>query len=248
MKTEFFFIDDSINFKLNRTSITGVLVETSKIEEVRRFYFEMISSIVYPSEDAINFKQTDLHASNLFSGTKNENNDELKLKVFKGFVDIINKCKLEIKRVSIVNKRDEIKANFINIDDKFLRLLIHELLITIKPNLNSRYFIPVFDGLDSHTSDIVSTYFRNLSLVRHSNHSNLIFEGTENILGEVFYSSRKNSILIQIPDFISYLLMTKENYNKIKISKFKTEIAKIAELINPSLLDDVEVKYNINKN
>ena len=150
-------------------------------------------------------------------------------------VDLVNEFQLKIFRIAYY--KFSVKK-FTPLDPKLHGLNFFGLTQMIQHELESKFIIPVIDGLDEHGSKHFNNYSKSLSTIRctHISKENISVQNAHNLSEPVFASSQYYT-LIQLVDMISYLLQKLDNAdNEKNTSDFKKNVQNIARNIDPKLL------------
>jgi hypothetical protein len=188
------------NKKTVISSLTGIMVPIHRYAELRTKFYDLLEWSITPETNTINLHVPELHGSKLLP----DEDDEKKLNILEGVVDLVVKNQLEIYRGGyyITNT---IRKHFKG-DEEMLGGLWCGILNTLKPKIEKEMIIPVMDGFNKSRVRKFSQLVKSMDVMRAAGYGQSIsIKHSENILGEVFYADSQYSIFIQVVDLVSWL-------------------------------------------
>lgn len=247
MDVNLLFMDESCsevidNKKTVISSLTGVMVPIHRYAELRTKFYDLLDWSIKPEPNTINMGVPELHGRDLLP----EEDDEKKLDILEGVVDLVVKNQLEIYRSGyyITNMiREHFKG-----DEEMLGALWLNILNTLKPKIEKEMIIPVMDGFNKSMVRRFSQLVKNMDVMRAAGHGQSIsIKHSENILGEVFYADSQYSIFTQVVDLVSWLRQLSDISREGKeLTTYKKKLLLIAKKLDLVLACDgvIAMKFN----
>ena len=252
-KTYFLFIDECLNPNLNLAALTGIFVPLDKYTLIRDEISKLVFNVQAPQINIVP-PLIELHARNLLEELSNNNpnkTDKGKIKILSDIVDIVNRHRLLILRISYLNHREI--TDFLKGDSKLYQTIFSNILGLIQKFFFDSLILPVIDGIPSCKpssrkspkidTQLIFSFAHQIRFIHHMRCNKNIKKGHSldnfiNIAEPVFVDSYY-STLIQLVDLVSYLLHQVEktdlNPNKIK-SDYQKKILNCARSIDSNNL------------
>lgn len=247
MDVNLLFMDESCsdaidNKKTVISSLTGIMVPIYKYAELRAKFYDLLEWAIKPEPNTLNLHVPELHGRDLLP----DEDDDKKLNILEGVVDLVVKNQLEIYRGGYYIT-DTIRKHFKG-DEEMLGVLWMGILNTLKPKIEKEMIIPVMDGFDNNMVRKFSQLVKSMDVMRAAGHGQSIsIKHSENILGEVFYADSEYSIFTQVVDLVSWLRQLSDISREGKeLTPYKKKLLSIAEKLNPVLACDGVIAMNFN--
>jgi hypothetical protein len=224
------------------SSLTGVLVPTHKYAELRTKFYDLLEWSIKSEPNAINMAVPELHGRELLPGE----DDEKKLKIFEGVVDLVVRNRLEIYRVGYYITKT-IRKTFKG-DEEMLGRLWLEILNSLRPKIENEMIIPVMDGFDRNMVRKFSQLVKGMDVIRAAGHEHCIsLKYSENILGEVFYADSHYSVFTQVADLVSWLRQLSDISREGKrLTPYKKRLLVVSEKLKPAIVCDEVIAMELN--
>lgn len=217
----FLFLDECFYEPLDLAALTGVLVPLESYVAVRDALCGLVVEVLRAPPNAIP-AVVEIHARELLAGLSDRTPEELdreRLHVLKTIVEIINKHGLHVFRVAYLN-RTEI-AEVIPADPKLYGLNFFGIQSILQDVMQETIILPIMDGIPGcattakHPPRIDPQLIRSLSkTIRFAHHCRQYDYARDSIsirntgrLAEPVFADSEHSVLLQLTDLVSYLLL-----------------------------------------
>lgn len=247
MNVNFLFMDESCseaidNNKTVISSLTGVLIPIHKYAELRTKFYDLLEWWIKPESNTINMGLLELHGRELLP----EEDEEKKLIILNGVVDLVVSNQLEIYRGGYYITKT-IRESFKG-DEEMLGGLWFGILNTLRPKIANEMVIPVMDGFDRNMVRKFSPLVKGMDVMRAAGHEQSIsIRNSENILGEVFYADSQYSIFTQVADLVSWLRQLSDISREGKeLTPYKKKLLVVSEKLEPAIACDGVIAMEFN--
>ena len=255
MSAAFFFLDECTYAPLDLAALTGVLIPVDRYVPVRDAMCRLVVD-VQPSAPDVVPGVIELHARELLSDVAHLHGDQIdsvRLMTLQRVVDIISDHELQVRRVTYLN-RTEI-ATLMPIDPKLYGLTFFGIEAWLQETMARTLVIPVMDGVPAtggmslprrapHVDPVLIRAFA--GNVRGTHHyrqyekiaGSLSIANAHN-LGEPVFADSAHSVLLQLVDLVSHMLLQRECAElegESQASEFRTAALAIARKLPSQFL------------
>lgn len=258
----FLFMDECEYDPLDLSALTGVLVPLESYSTVRDAVGKIIWDVLSPHENTVP-QPIELHARDLLSQLSDhapEEHDKLRLGVITQIVKIANQHELHVLRYAYLN-RSEISC-LMKGDPKLYGLNFSNMLFALQDVLENTIVLPVMDGIPSFKEGaskpprivprLVSAFAQTVRFTHHMRNNdsianNLSIRNFHN-LAEPVFSDSTYSVLLQLTDLISHLLLQIEKDElepHSKRSAYQSSVISQAKQLSPDLIHAWKGKMDI---
>ena len=260
------YANQQLSRNLQVTSLTGVFVEADKVITFRRRLYSLLRCIFfYDIRDIQMPVSIPCHANELFSDAKKSNGENItdndRMKFLKGLISIVNDMELHVVRSgyrrnkgieklhSITEQHNSKYKNYTVFEKELLLGNIFSSFLPSNVSPDERRRTPLFEFPPNSTIyycvENDNSYSQQKIFQKDTStsmwHREFIGKGMSvdlDFVGGV-YSYTKGEALGVLPDCIGYLLyqrwLEQEGHN---VSPFKSELAKLCDIISPTLLHE----------
>ena len=247
----YMFMDESMDESMDLSALTGIIVPVTSYPRVRSKVRQIVWRAIEPPVNTVP-RPVELHARNLLCELEDISNDELddrRVACFEECVKIVNEERLQIVRIGYTNRKEI--SNLLRGDSKLYGLNFMGILSSISDFLENSLIQPVMDGIpdvsytQNNSQKINSQLVRAFSLSIHGTYFaaqlqqiSISIKNFSNVLEPLFAES-STSLLLQLVDMISYLLLQNERLGTTEtenISEFKRRVLAEARKIQPDLV------------
>lgn len=250
MATAFLFLDECEYKGMDLAALTGVLIPADSYVSVRDTMCRLVVEAL-PSRPNVIPAPVELHGRALLNEVEHLHGDRIdsvRLSVLQRVVDLVSDNKLQICRVAYLN-RSEISAKM-PIDPKLYGITFFGLQTWLQNVMVDTLVIPVMDGVpDTGKMDLprkapkvdpvlIRAFAGNVRGTHHFRQypvsaENLPIENAHN-LGEPIFGDSAHSVLLQLVDLVSYLLLQRERAeveDDSLLTSYRQKVLKIAEAL-----------------
>jgi hypothetical protein len=255
MNTAFLFIDECMYEQLDLAALTGVLVPVDRYAAVRDAMCRLAVD-VQPSPPNVIPGVIEFHARALLSDVEDLHGDQIdsvRLSVLQRVVDLLSEYQLSICRVTYLNRKEI--AALMPLDPKLYGITFFGIQAWLQEVMVDTLVIPVMDGVPAtggiesqrraprvepmliraFAGSVRSTHhFRQFPNVADS----LSIANAHN-LGEPVFADSAHSVLLQVVDLVSHMLLQRERAeyeSQSVLSNYRREVLSIATKIPSNLL------------
>ena len=252
----FLFLDECTYEPLDLAALTGVLVPSDTYIAVRDAMCKLVVDIQPSPPNTIPWP-IELHARELLNsvaGLHGDNIDPVRHMVFQRVVDTLSEHQLRVRRVTYLNR--SVIAKSMPLDPKLYGTTFFGIEAWLQDVMTNTLVIPVMDGVPStggadmprRAPAIDPVLIRSFAgTVRGTHHfrqyprvaANLSIANTHN-LGEPVFADSAHSVLLQLVDIVSHLLLQRERAEfegESELSNFRRQTLAIARGIPADLLE-----------
>ncbi len=263
MNTAFLFLDECTYEQLDLAALTGLLVPAEHYSAVRDAMCKLAVD-VQPSPPNTVPSAIEFHARVLLNDVAHLHGDKIdsvRLSVFQRAVDLISEYQLRVRRVTYLNRRAIAKV--MPTDPKLYGLTFFGIQAWLQEVMTDTLVIPVMDGVPAtggpkipRASGVDPVLIRAFAAsVRGTHHfrqypnlaGNLSIANTHN-LGEPVFADSAHSVLLQLVDVVSHLLLQRERADfecEPALGSFRQQSLAIAKSIPSHLLHASTTKMQI---
>lgn len=226
MTTAFLFLDECTFEKLDLAALTGVLVRADRYIPVRDVMCRLAADI-QPSPPNEIPGVIELHARNLLNDVAHLHGDEIdsvRLSVLQKVVDLVSEHQLSVCRVTYLNRK-EIAASM-PLDPKLYGTTFLGIQRWLQSVMEDTLVIPVMDGVpDTGGIQIprrapkvdpmlIRSFAGNVRFIHHCrqypNVADSLSIANAHNLGEPVFGDSAHSVLLQLVDLLSHMLLQRE--------------------------------------
>ena len=231
----FIFMDEGHSSRTEYFALTAILIPFSQYDDSRNLFHQLLLRFQESGRWTVNREFMELHGFKMLNWI-DDVEDDLKIEMFDGVVDIVERLGLRTFRVG------GIQGEFpepLRRDDVFLRYCWGELIRILEPVLENETVIPVMDMLEGPRLAAVSGLITFTDQMRAvGKHEHLSIRNLENIVGEVFYADSRFSLGIQLADVIGYLRQVADRvWLGRELSPFQGGLNVIAKRLDPFIVE-----------
>jgi hypothetical protein len=210
----------------------------AKYKTVREDFYAILRPIIVPKPNTIAWPP-ELHGSEFLPGKP----DETKLEILAGLVDIINRYRLEVVRVGMLDYHgmpSELRGQ----PSAIYRHCWSDLIAALAGPLAAGMVIPVADMMPEKLMRQISQSAVTHNVIRAAGFEDMLsIRNTENLVGDVLFADSASNSGIQLADTIGYLLNVMDLADhKQPLTGFKEQQLELARRIDPALLTRRYVK------
>lgn len=235
--TTLLFIDETTSEPVQSgrrlVALTGVAISVEKYGIVRTQFYNKFRQQRTEGGLTVNLSPLELHGRKLLPGAT----DDERIAALNEVANLVLEHDLGIYRFGYLTSDSLVKF----FGDKDIAYLLSwaDLVGSLQSELKNGPLIPIADSGNPRLADHMSRFIKNIDVMREGGlgHS-LSVQGTENIIGEVFFGESKYSVFVQMADICSYLLL-KRDMQKLgwQVSEFNQRVLEVAERLLPVLRD-----------
>lgn len=266
MTIAFLFLDECMYKNLDLAALTGILVPADRYAAVRDAMCQLVAD-VQPSQPNEIPGIIEFHARELLNDVAHLHGDQIdsvRLSVLQRAVDVVSEHQLSICRVTYLN-RTEIAALMPG-DPKLYGLTFFGMQSWLQSAMADSLVIPVMDGVPATGGMkipypaprvepiLIRSFAGNVRRIHHVRQypcvaNNLSIVNAHN-LGEPVFGDSAHSVLLQLVDLLSHMLLQRERAefeDESKLSDYRRKILEVANRIPPELLNLWKGKMHIDR-
>lgn len=255
MNTAFLVLDECTYAPLDLAALTGVLVPADRYAHLRDAMCRLAVE-VQPSSDDVIPGATEFHARALLNDIAHlhgDHIDSVRLMVLRRVVNLVLEHRLDICRVTYLNRTEIARA--IPGDPKLYGLTFAGIQSWLQRTMASTLVIPIMDGVPAtggaeiprrapHVDSVlIRAFAANVRTIHHLRQypqvaSNLSIANATN-LGEALFADSAHSVLLQMVDIVSHLLLQierAEHEGESTLGDFRRESLAIGRQLPTELL------------
>ncbi|MGR9105604.1 MAG: DUF3800 domain-containing protein [Gammaproteobacteria bacterium] len=258
MNTAFLFLDECMYAPLDFASLTGVLVPADRYAAVRDEMCRLAID-VQPSPPNGIPPVIEFHGQALLKNEDLEKHydariDSVRLSVYQRVVDILCEHQLSVCRITYLNRK-EVDILFQKQDPNLYSLTFFGMQAWLEKFMADTLIIPVMDGIPDTggvnapnrsprvNTTLIRAFARTVRTTHHlrqfwSDANSLSFANSHNLAEPVFADSA-HSVLIQVVDLVSHMLLQverAEHQDESKLNDYRRDVLKIARKIPSKLI------------
>ncbi len=246
VRAAFLFMDECMCEPLDLAALTGVLVPLEHYAATRDRICAIVTDVLKAPPKTIP-RPIELHAKHLLPGF----DDVARLKVLNAAVDLVNEGGLQVFRTAYLNRR-EIHQLLVD-DGKLYGPNFFSVLSWLQETMKTTLVLPVMDGVPGHAPEsrkrlhidptLIRAFAQQVRSIHHFRQYDpmrqmLSIENAEN-LAEPMIADSEHSVLLQLVDLISHLLLQLEREELeagFNPGPFKRSVLECARRLNPDLV------------
>ena len=231
-------LDESHSDQTRIWSLCGVCVPIDKYDEVRCAFYDVIRFLIQPDSTTIETSPPELHGA-YFLRDVHGVDDQRRIEVARDVADLVVQQRLPVlrygRRYQAGDKPDSGTLKIGTWGGLRLRLM---------ERAQDEKFIPIMDGFDGETVREMSGLVRGMDVLHAAGAGDPTDHGFRQIIGEVFYSDSRYSIMGQVADMVGYLRhVTDKQSAGLSLSGFARDLAAISSrldsAISVEIIDDI---------
>lgn len=248
----FLFLDECSYEPLDLAALTGVLVPLERYAAVRDEMCKIVADILRPPANTIP-APVELHARELLSVLKERAQSDLdrdRLEVLSKAVGLVNDHDLAVIRFAYLNRKEI--ARTMSLDPKLYGLNFLNIQRALQGIMRDTIVLPVMDGVPGCAPStakppaidpqLIGAFARNVRMLHHMRQyeigKSVSTESMSNLAEPVFADSA-HSVLLQLVDLISHLLLQLERLEfepEAKISDYRQATLECAKSLRSDLV------------
>jgi Protein of unknown function (DUF3800) len=222
----FLYLDECFHEALDLAALTGVLVPLEHYRSVRDEMCRLVRDVQVTSPNTVP-GVIELHGRELLSEINDQEPDTLdaaRLHVLETVIRIVNHHKLDVLRVAYLNHREMLKHKDLHsirtTDPKLYGLTFLGITFSLGRIMEKSLVIPVMDGIPSSRAikrppaidaSLIRAFAQMVRQVHHFRQYDQIAKSISianaHNLGEPVFADSAHSVLLQLVDLVSYLLL-----------------------------------------